>query len=231
MARRTKEEAQETRSRILDTAEHVFFDKGVSHTSLTDIAEAAGVTRGAIYWHFKNKGDLFDAMFARIKLPMDEVIGSSIDVREPDPLGRMRELVMECLAGTVANEQRARVLNILFFKCEFTDEMGAVLARHKDAIQEGREKIAAGLQNAIDKGQLPIDLDTGRAAIMLHAFMGGMLSDWMLNPERVDLREGAERYVDALFDMIRHAGSLRRTPPSSHPGSESGSEALPGPGA
>ncbi len=210
MARRTKEAAQATRSRILDTAEQVFFEQGVSRTSLTDIAQAAGVTRGAIYWHFKNKADLFEAMFARIKLPMDEVIGSSIDTREPDPLGRLRELVMECLAGTVANPQRARVLNILFFKCEFTDEMGGVLARHQDAIHEGREKIAAGLQNAIGKGQLPADLDAVRASIMLHAFMGGMLSDWLLNPTRLDLQNGAAAYVDALFDMIAHAPSLRR---------------------
>jgi putative PEP-CTERM system TPR-repeat lipoprotein len=65
MARRTKEEAQETRNRILDFAEHVFNEKGVSRTSLDDLARAAGVTRGAIYWHFRNKAELFDAMLAR----------------------------------------------------------------------------------------------------------------------------------------------------------------------
>jgi TetR/AcrR family acrAB operon transcriptional repressor len=212
MARRTKEAAQETRSRILDTAEQVFFEKGVSRTSLTDIAEAAGVTRGAIYWHFKNKGDLFEAMLARIKLPMDEVISSTFDVREPDPLGRLRELVMMCLAGTAANPQRARVIHILFFKCEFTDEMGGALSRHQEAIHDAREKIAAGLRNAVDKGQLPASLDAGRAAIMLHAFIGGMLSDWLLNPEQLDLRDGAAVYVDALFDMVSRAPSLRRVP-------------------
>jgi TetR/AcrR family acrAB operon transcriptional repressor len=210
MARRTKEEAQETRSRILDTAEQVFFEKGVSRTSLTDIAEAAGVTRGAIYWHFKNKGDVFEAMLARIKLPMDEMVDSTFDVREADPLGRLHDLVMMCLAGTAANPQQARVINILFFKCEFTDEMGGVLSRHQEAIHDARKKIGAGLQNAIDKGQLPGDLDAGRAAIMLHAFIGGMLSDWLLNPEQLDLRVGAAVYVDALFDMVRHAPSLRR---------------------
>ena len=58
MVRRTKEEAQETRNSILDAAERVFFEKGVSRTSLADIAQAAGVTRGAIYWHFAHKSDL-----------------------------------------------------------------------------------------------------------------------------------------------------------------------------
>ena len=82
MVRRTKEEAQETRNRILDTAEQVFVKKGVSNTSLAQLAEAAGVTRGAIYWHFRNKADLFDAMMSRVVLPMErpEIIG---EVREP----------------------------------------------------------------------------------------------------------------------------------------------------
>jgi TetR/AcrR family acrAB operon transcriptional repressor len=89
--------------------------------------------------------------------------------------------------------------------------MGGVLSRHQEAIHDAREKIAAGLRNAVDKGQLPVDLDAGRAAIMLHAFIAGMLSDWLLNPEQLDLRDGAAAYVDALFDMVHHAPSLRRT--------------------
>lgn len=70
MARKTKEDALETRNQLLDAAEKVFFDKGFSQTSLMDIAEAAGLSRGAIYWHFKNKGDLFEAMADRIRLPL-----------------------------------------------------------------------------------------------------------------------------------------------------------------
>ena len=49
MVRRTKEDALATRNRILDTAECVFERRGVSRTSLNEIALAAGVTRGAIY--------------------------------------------------------------------------------------------------------------------------------------------------------------------------------------
>ena len=73
---------------FLDAAERVFFEKGVSRTSLADIAQEAGVTRGAIYWHFANKGDLFTAMFDRSLLPLDELVEASLDTKEPDPLGR-----------------------------------------------------------------------------------------------------------------------------------------------
>jgi TetR/AcrR family acrAB operon transcriptional repressor len=56
MARRTKEEAAATRESILDAAEQLFVKQGVSRTTLQHIATAAGVTRGAIYWHFNDKG-------------------------------------------------------------------------------------------------------------------------------------------------------------------------------
>ncbi|MGL4893183.1 MAG: TetR family transcriptional regulator, partial [Aeromonas veronii] len=53
MARRTKEEAQQTRCHIMSTALDLFCSQGLAKTSLTDIARAADLTRGAIYWHFK----------------------------------------------------------------------------------------------------------------------------------------------------------------------------------
>src|SRR6478609_9788806 len=77
MVRRTKQEAEETRGRILDAAEQVFHEKGVAHASLEDVAAAAQVTRGAIYWHFKDKAELFDAMMQRVDLPSEAMEESS----------------------------------------------------------------------------------------------------------------------------------------------------------
>ena len=62
MVRKTKEEAMNTRARIMDAAIELFADRGFARTSLEEIAEAAGVTRGAVYWHFKNKFDLISAI-------------------------------------------------------------------------------------------------------------------------------------------------------------------------
>lgn len=63
--RKTKAEAEKTRQDLLDAALEIFYHNGVTNTSLQAIAEQAGVTRGALYWHFKNKEDLFDALFER----------------------------------------------------------------------------------------------------------------------------------------------------------------------
>ena len=209
MVKRTREEAIATRSRILDTAERIFHEKGVSHTSLADIALAAGVTRGAIYWHFRNKCDVFTAMFDRAKLPMDELLDATLDTQEPDPLGRMRALLVDCLCSTMLNPQRKRVFDILFLKCEFTAEMGPVIVRHQANMQEGRERIERGLANAVSRKQLPADLDTRRAAVMLHAFIGGLLRDWLFLPAGADLLAATGSLIDAQFDMLTLSPSLR----------------------
>ena len=90
MVRRTKEEAEETRRQIIEAARRVFLECGVGSTSLEKIAAAAGVTRGAVYWHFKNKTDLFFAMREDAVLPfLDRVV---FDAGTDDPDTIVREL-------------------------------------------------------------------------------------------------------------------------------------------
>ncbi len=57
--RRTKEEAEITRQEIVKAGLRAFANKGYAAARLEDVAEEAGVTRGAIYWHFENKEDLY----------------------------------------------------------------------------------------------------------------------------------------------------------------------------
>ncbi|MFP4430138.1 MAG: TetR family transcriptional regulator [Spirochaetota bacterium] len=64
--KRTKEEAEETKERIVKAAVRVFAEQGFSGAKLSDIASEAGVTRGAIYWHFKNKEALIEELLQRI---------------------------------------------------------------------------------------------------------------------------------------------------------------------
>jgi AcrR family transcriptional regulator len=72
MARKTKEEAEQTRLRILTAAEAVFCRQGVAASSLHDIARRAGVTRGAVYWHFANKEALL-ATLLEGPFPMEDL--------------------------------------------------------------------------------------------------------------------------------------------------------------
>ncbi len=209
MARKTKEAALETRTLIVDAAERVFYEQGIACTSLADIAHAAGVTRGAIYWHFKNKGEVFAALFERVKLPLEELALASLDAREPDPLGRIRDKMVHCLRDTTRDPSSRRVLEILFHKCEFTAGSGDLRTRHEANVNQGRANIEGGLRNAVTRQQLPHDLDLRRAAVLLHGMITGMLWDWLFTPDCIDLPGEAEGIVDAWLDMLRVSPTLR----------------------
>jgi TetR/AcrR family acrAB operon transcriptional repressor len=206
MARRTKEEAQETRNRILDFAEHVFSEKGVSRTSLDDLAKAAGVTRGAIYWHFRNKSDLFEAMMARVTLPMEEMARHAGDASVSDPLGYVRSCALNVLERLAADPQCQRVFDIVCHKCEYVDEMAQQKARHLECRSECLSEMESGFSNAIRKGQLPAGVNARRAAITLHAMIDGLIANWVLDPHYHPLADDAEHIVDGYLTGLTALG-------------------------
>ncbi|MCY0387517.1 TetR family transcriptional regulator [Robbsia sp. Bb-Pol-6] len=211
MARRTKEEAQATRSLILDTAERTFSENGVSHTSLSDIAVAAGLTRGAIYWHFKNKCELFSAMVDRELLPLDELLATTFDTREADPLQRLRDIIVGCLCDMMRNPRRRTIVEILLLKWEHTKDMQPVIDRKQVNVRQGIERMQRGLDNAVAKAQLPAALDTHRAAQFLHALIVGVMSDYLTASEHLDILVEAPRLIDGYLDMLRLSPAMRRS--------------------
>lgn len=209
MARCTKEEALETRNRILDAAENVFHVQGVARTSLAEIAHAAHVTRGAIYWHFKNKSDLFDAMCERVRLPMEAMVEAGAEEAEPDPLGRLRNTCVFVLREMERNPHSRKVFGILLHKCEYVDESDPILVRQRESYRQGMTNLERILRNAIAKKQLPDNLDVGLARAMLHGTVNGLLNNWLFAPDSFDLANNAEKFMDACMDTLRYAPSLR----------------------
>lgn len=209
MARRTKEEAEETRAQILDAAERVFYAKGVSKTSLADIAADAGVTRGAIYWHFQNKIDVFQAILDRMRLPLDELSRACQSEDEPDPLGNMRQLLVHLLQRLSSDPRSRRISEIILHKCEYTSDLGDLRQQMQAFSQDCDQRIAKTLHNAVNRGQLPEDLDCPRAAICVHAYIDGVQAHWLLTPEAYDIEERASSIVDTMLDMLRHSPALR----------------------
>lgn len=205
MARRTKEEALETRDRILDTAERVFQKQGVARTSLADVADAAGVTRGAIYWHFKNKADLFEAMMERVSLPMEEMVARADDEKLDDPLAYVRQCALTVLERVTADPQSRRVAEISRYKVEYADEMASLRARHIECRTECLGRIERGLRNAAKKGQLARDVDTRLAAVGLHALVDGLITNWVLDTKYLPLSKSAGPLIDGYLDGLKTA--------------------------
>jgi TetR/AcrR family acrAB operon transcriptional repressor len=208
VARCTKEEALETRERLLDAALEVFHAEGVSRPSLSKVAELAGATRGAVYGHFENKADLFSALCDRILLPAEslaEIRGRSVD----DPLGALRAWCVYVLTDPVTNAQKRRLFEVIFHKCEMLDENGEIRQRRLKARAVGKSHVRELVALAVKRGQLAADLDVDAAAGLLHDSAIGVLSQWLLDPEAFDLPGRAERYADALTEMVRTSAALR----------------------
>lgn len=199
MVRKTKEEALETRTRILETAEQIFSEQGVSHTSLQDIAAAANVTRGAIYWHFKNKTDLLDAMLQRVKMPIEDALERSCDISSSDPLGQLRRSAVGALQLVSEGASAQRVCEILLFKCEYVAETADMRRRHVESRKIALARYEEGFGRAIELGQLPPHTDPKIAALGLHAIMHGLFMDWMLEPGEFDIKEVGGHAIDAFF--------------------------------
>ena len=198
MARRTKQEALETRTDILDAAERVFHEKGVAHASLEDIAAAAQVTRGAIYWHFKDKAELFDAMMQRVRLPV-EAINDGADCCGADPLELLRRSAVDVLLRTARDAQMQRVFDIAYHKCEYVGDAAGVRDRHVASQRECLGTIEEGFRACVASGQLPKSVDPRVAAIGAMSLVSGLIANWVLAPRGFSLEKHAQTLVDIYF--------------------------------
>ncbi|MBS8239868.1 TetR family transcriptional regulator [Marinobacter lipolyticus] len=204
MARRTKEDAQKTRELLIEAAENVFYDKGVSKASLSDIAESAGVTRGAIYWHFKNKHDVFEAMIERLKTPLELLHDAIEHPDEPDPLGRFRELLIYLTQQIARDPRRRRVYEIVFLKCELTDANEPLGSKHRQAFLDGSDRMRRALENALKRDQLPRDINIEQAIVQLHVQLTGLIYLWLLLPDTFEFEREAARTIDTYFYSLQH---------------------------
>lgn len=209
MARRTKEDALITRDQILDAAERVFLRRGVARTALQEIADEAQLTRGAIYWHFQNKADVFDAMLRRVTLPMVTRLKTQPQAETDNPLTYLRGVMAQAFHQTVHDLQVRRVFEIASYRVEYGDELQAVRDRHIAERADRIVDLAKLLELAQAKGQLPRQLHVHHAAVGIHALLDGLMANWLLLPEAFDLEVvGAQALNAYLVGLGETPGEL-----------------------
>ena len=212
MARRTKKDAAATRELLLDAAEREFCERGATRTSLAEVASAAGVTRGAVYWHFRDKSDLFAAMCARAKLPMETMLERAGTTPQDDPLGTLRTLMVTALVGLATDRRSQAVFEVLFHKCELTDELAPIAQRRRQERSLCLANVERLLQQAVDGGQLPRDTDTMLATHALHAYISGLMREWVLEKNAYDLAAAAPALADMAVAGLQSAPPRHRGP-------------------
>ncbi|MBS9425255.1 multidrug efflux transporter transcriptional repressor AcrR [Photorhabdus caribbeanensis] len=211
MARKTKQQAEETRQQIIDAAIKEFSERGVSATSLTDIATTAGVTRGAIYWHFKNKVDLFSEACRITDSKIDE-LEKEYQAKYPNnPLLILRTLIIHILTSVIDDPKNRLLMEIFFHKCEFVGEMSALVEVRQELCVADYVRIEESLSSCIASGQLPYNLHLRRAAIMLRGLITGLLENWLFAPDSFDIQKEAESLVDSFIDMLKYSEHMKIT--------------------
>lgn len=207
MVRRTKEEALETRNSLITAALEQFCEKGIARTTLSDISAAAGVTRGAFYWHFKNKAELFEVMWAQLRHPLEELAELSENPQEPQPMERLRELLVLLLQTVVGNPMHQQIFRLMINRNDLEGELREIGEHMQLMHRQFRARQERMLANAVTQGQLPACMPVELASFMLHSMIDGLIANWMAGDQKVNMHAQAPIIADAILVMLRQGFS------------------------
>lgn len=196
--KRTVEQTMRTRAKILDSAAQTFLRRGLARASLSDIARVAGVTRGAVYGHFKSKSALFDAIFDHAALPADPFLLEWHDNRR-DPLGHLKSELIRLLGKVLRNSEARQLYSVIHSRCEITRETRDFWEKVHSGRKLAEQRIETALNDARLNRQLPDDIDVRHLAVFVHACLMGYFVRSLGEPVCDDPGQMAERVVALVF--------------------------------
>jgi TetR/AcrR family acrAB operon transcriptional repressor len=202
MARKTKEEALTTRAHIIDAARRVFHAEGVNRSTLDKVAQAAGVTRGAVYWHFANKTELFLAVKQTYMCEFDRL--QSLLDEEEAPLDAMTRYLQALFAVLLENQTARETFEIILLRCEYVEEFHEVL----QVITQPCTNILSAYERlyraAAANQQLKPGLDPDLLALDTMAFAIGTIRA-ILSGQLIDLYRGKTGQLVQAHMALRRA--------------------------
>jgi TetR/AcrR family acrAB operon transcriptional repressor len=198
MARRTKEESAQTRQRIVAAARRTFLQRGMTGTTLEHVAEASGVTRGAIYWHFATKKALFDAMRSEVSLPMlDRTDVALLEMGRNDPLRCVQKFLNGMVDAVATCAETRETFEIMAFKCEYVAEFEGELKGHRGKAVEIADRLTVVYRRAKALKMLRAGLAPRTAALETVAFLMGLMRLWLLDSDGTIIRRSAPALIAA----------------------------------
>lgn len=201
MVRRKKEEAQQTRQSLIEAAIGQFATRGVANTTLTDIADAANVTRGAVYWHFSSKAEIFNAIWEQ-QMPLRDMISARLLLSAgDDPLLMLREQFITALQYIAHEPRQCALLQILYHKCEFNNDMVSECEIRK-RIGISDDYLRKTLELCISKKVISSHVNIDLALIVFHGFFSGLIKNWLMNRDSFNLYQQAPALVDNILTTL-----------------------------
>lgn len=200
--RRTKEEAAITRDQLLKKALAVFSKKGYSAATLQDIASEADVTRGAIYWHFGSKAELYNTLIKEYSERGGQIVeqaasegGTLIDI--------LRRVFVRQLEIVEKDREMRALMELYLFKTGSVPELEQGRLQQIESGNSLIEMLAGVMGQGIEAGLLRSDVDAKDMARAYLAFQNGLIQLWLTSPNKFSLKASANSFADILLTGIQ----------------------------
>ncbi|ETD89872.1 TetR family transcriptional regulator [Rhodobacter capsulatus] len=206
--RRSKADAEQTRQNILDAAERLFCTRGIAQTTLEQIAREAGATRGAIYWHFKDKNDVLSGIYERYEDPQLCRIETAAAGELPDdPLDVLEVTGAEYLQTIESDPVQQRLHLILI---SGTPNDGAEQWRESKNAEIYRLLLRL-MERAHAEGSLSDALTPQEAAVAQMVMFNGLIGEWHRSGRAFPLHATGSKLVRHLIDSMRRKPAAEGT--------------------
>ena len=202
MARKTKEESEETRRAILLAALDVLTEKGYSRTTFVDIARRIGMSKGAVYWHFKNKQALLAALMEEMRTREESLLAG--ETGAVTSLDGLKAYLVARLRIATRDELCRKFAFFMLLQMEWSvDVMEAVRRELMNIRMEPFDEFGPILNEARRRGELREDIDIATAKDMLKGMWIGLLTVYFQGLSATDPVQTAEIALGALIDSLR----------------------------
>ena len=190
----------DTRRRLLDAATRVFGDRGYSRATLDEVAGEAGMTKGAVYWHFKSKQDVYEALLDRLvrreQRRAPEALRDAMTAGSP--VAAFERLFRQYLLRA---RSEAHVTKLLYEIVSGQREGPRVQALN--LLVHAPERTAAELTVELKvKERLPPAAAPRAAGELFQALVHGILLAWVIDPASVDLEAFAGRAARVVVSVL-----------------------------
>jgi AcrR family transcriptional regulator len=195
--RKTKAATDETRQAILAAALRVFSRRGYAATRLDDIGQEAGVTRGAVYWHFKTKAELYTAIVSEAYAQLDTVLTTAWQ-NAPTFTESVRQVILSYFQHVQENSTFRAALEISLFKTEATEELAEGFHQKQVGIRESLAGLRQLIINGQQNGEFRLNLHPEWAALSCLSLLHGVVELWLVDVSAFSLTDAAPELA-ALF--------------------------------
>ncbi|MFG3454710.1 TetR family transcriptional regulator [Stutzerimonas stutzeri] len=196
--RRTKEDAEQTRLKIIAAALELFSKNGYSNTTLAMIADEAGFSRGPIYWHFKNKDELYQAVLGVSQQPLEQLIEQSRSMAD-QPLKAIEHFISEWFRLLLENPWHRQSFEILLNKTELTSQMADTLKRERKLTRN----IVQLLQQLIEASDSSLAETVQPRALLLYSSLMGITHSWLFSPRLFRLKDHRQFFSEQLIAALK----------------------------